>query len=659
MTVPDGRHLSVYLSPPGLAHVLEAWVRHDHAVAAWHLQDGVLRLEHYWELERLSGMKAHGVALPGIKETRKFLDGLLRTAGLEPAELRDTWGLPGLETTAPYQEWRALPFPLHSLAHLATAVFHDTDHLNEGGTVFGMAVDDTPDSVLDDRDHPHWYAGCLVRDRQVTVFPVESPAALYSTAVHWFGLREGTLMALATACGAELVEPVDPRVGALDFHHGDAARDETVLAALRQAATAGVRHADERFSERENLISAVMKQVQELGYAVLRRNIDRAVAAHGFDPTRARLAMAGGYALNCPTNRRLLDDYDFAGLSSPPVVNDTGQAYGLGLLGFMGQRGPWPSFRFPGAYLGRGHDAAAAIDRWRDHVAADTAWTDTDVVDDLRHGVIGWFQGRSEIGPRALGNRSLLGDPTRAATKDTLNTVKRRQWWRPVSPVVLAEEADSWFTCRGLSPYMLQTMDIRPHRVQAIPAVAHLDLSARAQTLTAQENPVLHRVLRAFHTATGVPLLANTSMNDKEEPIIDTPDEALAFCLSRGVGVLYLDHRRIELRTDAEGRPTRPLPRSYAPFVEADETQRETILARDNPHGLSPLTLMGWLYSPELTHLDLTCPNQAQEADERVAAKLAASAEFADATHRRLRKRRHLTAAGRPVYTGGWLDSGH
>ncbi len=653
----DGRYLSTYFSPPGVAHALQAWVRHDHSVAVWKLTGDTVELEHYWEFERISGMKSHGIAFRNQEEADAFLNQLLSDAGLDRSEVRGLWGVPGMETTAPYTQWQDVPLPMHTLSHLATAVFADTAYLNAGGTLYGMAIDDTPDLVLEHREPAHWYAGALVRDGELTVFPIESPAALYSTAVHWFGLREGTLMALATACAAELRVNVDPAVAEYAYFRGDSERDKAILDALQGAGKKGVCRADDRFTEQENLISAVMKEVQSLGYAVLRRNIERAIDEHGFDPAQTRLALAGGYALNGPTNRQLLDAYDFSGFEAAPVVSDTGQAYGLGLLGFMGRKGPWRSFKFPGAYLGRPHVVGPAVDRWREFVVADTEWDYQQVVEDLQRDIVGWFQGRAEVGPRALGNRSLLGDPTRMETKLTLNAVKRRQWWRPVAPVVLREKADDWFASRGPSPYMLQTMDILSEQANTIPGVAHLDWSARAQTVTADENPVLYELLRAFDDSLGVPLLANTSMNDKEEPIVDTPDEAIAFCLSRGVQVLYIDDRRLELRVGAKGAPTRPLPRTFEPFSQADSTERARIFASANPHGLASELLMGWLYSPELARYDLATSDGAQAVAEQMIAKFETDPAFEQTCRQRLQKVRQLTDTGVPVYRGGWVNN--
>jgi carbamoyltransferase len=155
--------------------------------------------------------------------------------------------------------------------------------------------------------------------------------------------------------------------------------------------------------------------------------------------------------------------------------------------------------------------------------------------------VVAWFQGRSELGPRALGNRSILADPRRAEMKAILNgRVKHRQAFRPFAPVVLAERARDIFEGDEPSPYMLIAKRVRPEWKDRIPAVVHVDGSARVQTVDAASNPVLYRLLEAFDALTGVPVLVNTSFNVKGEPMVETPQDAMACFLETGIDYLVL-----------------------------------------------------------------------------------------------------------------------
>ncbi len=142
--------------------------------------------------------------------------------------------------------------------------------------------------------------------------------------------------------------------------------------------------------------------------------------------------------------------------------------------------------------------------------------------------VFGWFQGRSEFGPRALGNRSILADPRKAEMKDKLNKrVKHRQAFRPFAPIVLAERANEIFEGDEESPFMLLAKRVRPEWRDRIPAIVHVDGTARVQTVRQDHNERLYRLLKEFDAITGVPVLLNTSFNVKGEPIVETPDDAV------------------------------------------------------------------------------------------------------------------------------------
>jgi carbamoyltransferase len=141
--------------------------------------------------------------------------------------------------------------------------------------------------------------------------------------------------------------------------------------------------------------------------------------------------------------------------------------------------------------------------------------------------VIGWFQGRMEFGPRALGARSILASPLHASMQATLNEIKDREDFRPVAPVVLEEEAANWFSQAGVSPFMLFVFDVLPDKADRIPAVRHVDGTARIQTINRQQNPVYYDLLKAFQARTGVPVLVNTSFNTRGEPIVCTPRDAV------------------------------------------------------------------------------------------------------------------------------------
>jgi carbamoyltransferase len=153
--------------------------------------------------------------------------------------------------------------------------------------------------------------------------------------------------------------------------------------------------------------------------------------------------------------------------------------------------------------------------------------------------IIGWFNGKSEYGPRALGNRSILADPQIPDIKERINNLKRRESWRPFAPVVLEEEYKNWFDLTKPSPYMLFSAQILESKLGILPGIEHLDGSARPQTVTASQNPKLHSLLKVFFFKTGVPVLLNTSFNVRE-PIVETPKDAINTFLSSDLDALVM-----------------------------------------------------------------------------------------------------------------------
>jgi carbamoyltransferase len=154
--------------------------------------------------------------------------------------------------------------------------------------------------------------------------------------------------------------------------------------------------------------------------------------------------------------------------------------------------------------------------------------------------VIGWFQGRMEFGPRALGGRSILASPIHDSMQAQLNEIKDREDFRPVAPVVLEEEAANWFANAGVSPFMLFVYDVVPSKADKIPAVRHVDGTARIQTINRAQNPLYYDLLKAFQSRTGVPVLVNTSFNTRGKPIVCSPRDAIECFFSSPLDALVI-----------------------------------------------------------------------------------------------------------------------
>ncbi len=260
------------------------------------------------------------------------------------------------------------------------------------------------------------------------------------------------------------------------------------------------------------------------------------------------LCLAGGVALNCVANGRLAREAGFDNVWIQPAAGDDGIAIGCAYYGYLEILKQRRRFVMEHAYVGRRYtekDVEDAIARFLVRIQINAARSEDICRDTSRllseQRVIGWFQGPSEFGPRALGNRSLLADPRKAEMKDILNSrVKHRQAFRPFAPIVLAERAKEIFEGEEDSPFMLIAKRVRPEWRERIPAVVHVDGTARVQTVREQTNPRLYRLLREFEALTGVPVLINTSFNVKGEPIVETPRDAVVCFLTTGIDNLVL-----------------------------------------------------------------------------------------------------------------------
>jgi carbamoyltransferase len=245
--------------------------------------------------------------------------------------------------------------------------------------------------------------------------------------------------------------------------------------------------------------------------------------------------MAGGVALNCVMNAKLRDRGPFERVWVQPAAGDSGTALGAALWIDLQQRDdPVRRWQMDHVFLGPGYDDAAIEQLLREarlpyrrvnNIAQATA----ELL--AQNKVVGWFQGRMEYGPRSLGARSILASPIDPDMQSHLNLIKDREDFRPVAPVVLEEEAATWFVNGGVSPFMLFIYDVQPDKAARIPAVRHVDGTARVQTINRAQHPAYYDLLKAFQARTGVPVLVNTSFNTRGEPIVCTPRDALeSFC---------------------------------------------------------------------------------------------------------------------------------
>lgn len=243
------------------------------------------------------------------------------------------------------------------------------------------------------------------------------------------------------------------------------------------------------------------------------------------------LCMAGGVALNCVLNAIIRDKGPFKNIWVQPAAGDAGTALGAAIWIDRTLNAGTPAQAMEHAYWGPSYSDADVEDllQWMkipyrrlNNVAAETATLLA------QNKVIGWFQGRMEFGPRALGSRSILASPAEASMQQKLNEIKDREDFRPVAPVVMEEMAGDWFENATVSPFMLFVYNIKPDKADKIPAVRHVDGTARIQTINRKQHLLYYDLLHEFNKLTGVPVLINTSFNTRGEPIVCSPKDAIA-----------------------------------------------------------------------------------------------------------------------------------
>ena len=275
------------------------------------------------------------------------------------------------------------------------------------------------------------------------------------------------------------------------------------------------------------------------------------------------LVFAGGCGLNCTANGTILRESAFGDVFIPPSPHDGGTAVGCAVYGLVECLGLPSDFRWVNDFLGPELDpaeveaAVAALPA--DVVAERPADLVAAMVDLLESGrVVALHQGRSESGPRALGNRSIIGDPRRPEMQDYINyDVKGREWFRPLAPLVLADHAQRIFDVDRPAPFMQYAADVRPEHRAQYPGITHVDGTARLQTVEPVNTPFLHALMTAWFERTGSPVLINTSLNGPGDPLTETPEQSVNTLRTTGMHALaippYLIRKREEPAVPGEG----------------------------------------------------------------------------------------------------------
>jgi carbamoyltransferase len=312
---------------------------------------------------------------------------------------------------------------------------------------------------------------------------------------------------------------------------------------------------DANLIQRRNADAEVTQEHQDVAAALqecLERVVLHVCSSFGKQTGLRKLALAGGVSLNCTANGKLMRSGLFDEIYIQPVAGDDGVALGAALYR-ASQNGHFVNRRMPAPLLGPAYDDAriqSAFGKYQDRIKVTplktleaTCAAAAKLIAEGR--VIAWSRGRMEYGPRALGNRSILADPGHPEMRDRINAmVKKREAFRPFAPACSLEQAHKWFEvseCTEL-PYMISIVDVRPEHRAALPAITHVNGSARLQTVSERDNPAFHTLLQAVGKTTGREMVLNTSFNVKGQPIVNTPEEAVETFLGTGIEYLFVEN---------------------------------------------------------------------------------------------------------------------
>ena len=296
-------------------------------------------------------------------------------------------------------------------------------------------------------------------------------------------------------------------------------------------------------SREEDIAASLQARLEEVGFHILN---------HLYQKTRSkRLALAGGVALNSVMNGKILLNTPFEEVYVQPAAGDSGTALGVcfWIENVLLQRPR--AFTMGHAYTGPEYkngqiERVVHSSGLKHRLLGDAELTRAAAQAVADGKIVGWFQGRMEFGPRALGNRSIVVDPRRQEMKEVLNArIKKREPFRPFAPSILEDRVSEYFEQTHPAPTMLMVYQIKPEKRAAIPAVTHVDGSGRLQTVSREANPLYYDLIREFDRITGVPVVLNTSFNE-DEPIVCTPDQAMDCFQRTRMDVLFLGNYMVE-----------------------------------------------------------------------------------------------------------------
>ena len=423
----DGYYLSTYLIiDKNLQRFSNQLFRHDNNFSLWKKTGEKIELIEYYELERYTGEKHHDRGFPDVETAKNYINRLLSKRGLSISDMCEVWGTYELQTNKFRDTDECKNYAYHAICHLFSAVLLNTD-IFYTEKILALAVDGGPDICLDYKAFSKFaYVGAYIDKGDLKLFPISSPGKLWGMMSYRVKLREGTLMALVNSIKSKTY--LSPIPSMLIFK--DNIKISNILGDIldsmeKQVSSTYINkgetmfHYDNRFTYSENMISNMMKNIQAFSINTMRNNIERQIEKYNIKPSETYLAISGGYALNCPTNSFLMDYFGFKGFLAPPCPNDSGQSLGIALYSFYKGMNRF-KFNLQSAYYGYQDDQVmdtlngTEFGRFIENIEP---YSEEQFVSDVCKQPVIWFNDQAEIGPRSLGNRSILGDPRKKRLK--------------------------------------------------------------------------------------------------------------------------------------------------------------------------------------------------------------------------------------------------
>lgn len=620
----EGYYLFFYSQIDKFYNTAALPARHDQNLAVFLKKKKKIELVCHLELERFSGIKHHDIAFYNREDCCNYLNILLKPYNLTIDSFVEIYGTPGLSIRCEDLSFTSIPdlenISYHAVSHLFSSLLMDTKTFYKD-TILALAFDGGSDSVLDkDVESKYLFCGAVSKKGVVDYFPIASPGVYWLYVSDYFKITEGALMALAYATTTKSLETFDDLP---DFYKvSDRLQMTTAINKIIERVMSYTSNDenilfinyDNRFTEEECKISIIMKIIQEISIKKIYNQIDSIIDKYHISPENTIIALSGGYALNCPTNTNIMNRYHFKKQQCVPCVNDGGLSIGMGMYFFYKFCDSF-EYKFRTAFYGYSdfNNLNGTLEKYSYYIEAiDYKVGEDRAAKDLEREPIIWMDGNAESGPRALGHRSILGNPMKKTHKDLLNLYKQREWWRPVAPIVLEEKISEWFIEDYESPYMLNNFKIKKERAGKVPAILHLDGSARVQTLQQKEDVRLYSLIRNFEKLTGIPMVCNTSLNDKGEPIINTLAQAINFALRKNIKIIYAYGIRISLKNHEQYEKKSCLQRDSEYFFKY-KSELKTLLDEKKPYNMSIIDFLIYLYNSPLHKYDLANESDLQK----------------------------------------------